>query len=97
MMDNILQVVSVAGAVLVLGAFLALQRGWWAGHGRGYLWSNFVGAALLVLVASLDGRIGFILLEGAWAAVALLSIIRGPGPTQRRQEPRVSRVYIAPQ
>ncbi len=80
-MDNVLQVVSLAGAVLVLGAFLALQRGWWASHGRGYLWSNFVGAVLLVLVATLDGRMGFILLEGAWAAVSLLSIIQAQGPT----------------
>ena len=87
-MDNVLQVVSVAGAVLVLAAFFALQRGWWASHGRRYLWSNFVGAALLVLVATVDGRIGFILLEGAWAAITLLSIVRGP--TLRRQEPGVS-------
>ena len=90
MMDNVLQVVSPAGAVLVLGAFLALQRGWWASHGRRYLWSNFVGAALLVLVASLDGRTGFILLEGAWAAVSLLSIIQGRRPRPPRPEPGVS-------
>ena len=90
MMDNVLQVVSLAGAVLVLGAFLALQRGWWASSGRTYLWSNFVGATLLVLVATLDGRIGFILLEGVWAAVSLLSIIHRRGPEPPRPEPGVS-------
>jgi hypothetical protein len=71
-----MQGLSVIGAGLILGAFLALQRRWWASHDARYLWANFVGASLLAIVAIWDRRIGFIVLEVAWAAVALASLFR---------------------
>ena len=80
MIDLLLQAVSVVGAGLILGAFFALQRGWWASHDLGYLWANFIGATLLGIVAVWDRRIGFIVLELAWAGVAAASILRGRPP-----------------
>ena len=84
-MNVFVQFVSVAGAALILGAFFALQRGWWTRHQTTYLWCNLVGAALLTAVAVWDRRIGFILLEAAWGAVALVSLTQrtraqSPGP-----------------
>lgn len=80
MTELVLQAVSVVGAGLILGAFFALQRGWWASHDLGYLWANFLGATLLGIVAVSDRRIGFVILEVAWAAVAAVSILRGRPP-----------------
>ena len=81
-MNVVVQVVSVAGAAMILGAFLALQRGWWSRHQPAYLWCNLVGASLLTAVGVWDRRIGFILLEAAWAAVAFVSLMqRGSRPT----------------
>ncbi len=86
LMNLATQVVSVVGAVLILGAFVALQRGRWRSHSPPYLWSNFVGATLLALVATWDRQVGFILLEGAWAALALLSLLgRSPPPAPNRR------------
>ncbi|MDH5804321.1 MAG: hypothetical protein OEZ54_03980 [Gemmatimonadota bacterium] len=70
-MDIIVQLASLVGAVLILLGFLMLQRRVWTSHGWPYLWANFVGASLLAAVAIVDRRLGFILLEVAWALVSL--------------------------
>jgi hypothetical protein len=75
-MPVLVQAVSLLGAGLVLGAFSALQRGRWRPDGRPYLWCNLLGAGLLSLVAFWDRRLGFIVLEGAWAAIAAASLWR---------------------
>jgi hypothetical protein len=75
-MNLIVQFVSLVGAGLVLGAYVALQQRWWTSTGSGYLWFNFIGALALTVVAVLDQRIGFVILEGVWAAVSLVAIAR---------------------
>jgi drug/metabolite transporter (DMT)-like permease len=72
------QATSLLGALMVLGAYLALQRGWLRGDDRVFNVLNFVGAGMLTWVAVEDRRIGFILLEGAWALLSL------PGALRRR-------------
>lgn len=65
---------SILGATLILTAFFANQRSWITSRAPAYLWANFIGASLLAVVAVIDGRIGFILLEGLWAIVSFWSI-----------------------
>jgi len=72
----IVQTGSVVGAVLILLAFFCLQRGWWTSNGRVYLWSNFIGAIVLAVVAVYEQLLGFVLLESIWAAVSLAGIMR---------------------
>lgn len=86
-MNVLMQFVSLTGALLVLGAFYGLQRGWWSRHGRAYLWANLVGATLLLVVAAFDRRAGFVVLEGAWAAVALRSLMRPVAPAATDGKP----------
>ena len=73
----IAQVISLLGAGLLLGAYLALQRGWLGPRDRAYNAMNFLGAAVLAGIAVLDGRWGFILLEGTWALLSLPPLLRG--------------------
>ncbi len=75
-MTMVLQVASLVGAALILSAYVALQRRHWSSTGAAYLWFNLVGALLLAAVAVADRRAGFIILEGVWAAVSLVSIVR---------------------
>jgi drug/metabolite transporter (DMT)-like permease len=70
------QLIAGLGAALVLGAYLALQRGWLAREDRSYNALNFVGAALLTWVALEDRRWGFIVLEGAWALLSVPGMLR---------------------
>ncbi|MFN2566739.1 MAG: hypothetical protein ABR499_17215 [Gemmatimonadaceae bacterium] len=70
------QAISLIGAVLVLSGYVALQRGWLAGEDRLFNLLNFVGAGLLTWVAVIDRRVGFILLEGAWALLSLPGVVR---------------------
>lgn len=73
-MDTLMQVLSLLGAVLVLLAFVLLQRGKWKSDAPAYLWFNLVGATALTIVGAWDRRIGFVLLEGVWAIVSLVSL-----------------------
>jgi hypothetical protein len=75
MTDFWVQVVSLVGAVLILVAFVALQRGWSRSDSPGYLWANLTGSSLLAAVAIWDRRLGFVVLEVAWAAVSFWSIV----------------------
>jgi hypothetical protein len=75
------QIMSLIGAALILGAYLALQRGWLGREDRIFHATNLVGAALLTVVAIADQRIGFIVLEGAWTLISLPGTIRPPRAT----------------
>ena len=70
------QLVSLVGAALILVAYLALQRGWMPRESRLYNALNFVGSGLLAYVAVKDRRMGFIILEAAWALLSLPGMLR---------------------
>ncbi len=71
-----LQVLSVIGALMVLGAYAMIQSGLWRELDPGYLALNIIGSLMLGVVAIADQRIGFILLEFAWAAMGCVGVVR---------------------
>jgi hypothetical protein len=72
------QAISIIGAILILAAYVALQRGRLGREHRSFNVLNFVGSALLTWVAVIDQRVGFIVLEGAWALLSIPGMLR-PG------------------
>lgn len=72
------QIVSVAGAIMILAAYVALQTGRLGREDRLFHALNFFGSALLTWVAVVDRRVGFILLEAIWALLSLPGTLRGP-------------------
>jgi hypothetical protein len=69
------QVVQIVGAVLILVACAANQRGSMSPRSRTYLWLNFAGSVILAVVAVITVNWGFLLLEGVWAAVSLHGLL----------------------
>ena len=72
----LLQVMSVVGALMVLTAYGLNQAGIWRELHAGYLILNIVGSLTLGIVAIVDQRAGFILLEFAWAGLGLIGVAR---------------------
>lgn len=67
----------LVGAALILSAFVLAQVGRLKTASMAYLVLNLFGAGTLAVVAAVDGDIGFLLLEGVWAAISAVSIVRG--------------------
>jgi hypothetical protein len=72
------QVLSLVGAAMILGAYVGYQRGTMGRDNLSYNLLNFVGSGLLTWVAVIDRRWGFIVLEGSWALLSLVPILRPP-------------------
>lgn len=72
------QLIGLIGAILVLGAYLALQRQWLTLEQRVYHGLNLVGAGLLAWIAATERQVGLTLVEGAWALLSLPGLVRPP-------------------
>ena len=71
-MEDVIQVV---GAVLILTAFIAAQRGAMSPQSLVYLWLNLIGSATLAVLAARHSDWGFLLLEGVWALVSAWGLL----------------------
>jgi hypothetical protein len=69
------QAVQIAGALLILAAFVLAQRGVFDQRSLAYLVPNLVGSAVLAVDAWLEEQWGFLLLEGVWAIVSAWSLV----------------------
>ena len=69
-----LQLISVLGALTIMGAYAAGQFGLADASKISYQVANFLGSASLAVVAVVDWQPGFLLLEGAWALMSLWGI-----------------------
>lgn len=74
------QILSLTGAGLILAAYVANQRGRLGPDRTAYNLMNLVGSLLLLWVAVVDWRWGFILLEASWALASIPPLLRKPTP-----------------
>ncbi|HKT34296.1 MAG TPA: hypothetical protein VJR03_05655 [Nitrospira sp.] len=88
----LLQIMSVVGALMVLTAYGLNQAGIWRELHGGYLLLNIVGSLMLGLVAIVDQRAGFILLEFAWAGLGVIGVARAIR-SRRKQRSQSTKEY----
>ena len=71
-----MQVISVFGALAILGAYAANLLGWLGPANLSYSVANLIGSGILTFIAVVDEQFGFILLESVWALVSLCGVIQ---------------------
>jgi hypothetical protein len=74
--EAMLQIVQIVGAILVLAAFVAAQLRLVHQESLVYLVLNVVGAGILAVLAFQEQQWGFLLLEGVWTLVSLRGVIQ---------------------
>lgn len=70
------QIVSLVGAGMILAAFAAQQAGKLGRENLAYLLLNLFGSAILTYFAVEAKSSGLIALEGSWAVISLISLVR---------------------
>jgi hypothetical protein len=90
-----IQLVSVLGSLLVLGAYVASQFGYLSVKSLAFAYANIVGSGILAMVAALEAQWGFLLLEGAWASVSLVAVMRQRAKANTHRERRWSEARVA--
>ena len=69
-----IQLISIAGALLILVPFAGSQLGRLSPQSLAYQIMNLVGAASLTTVAVIEVQYGFILLEGIWTIMSTVGL-----------------------
>ncbi len=72
----LMQVISIVGAVLVLGAYAAHQLERLPRETYTYQLMNLFGGASLFAAATLTGQFGLMIVEGAWAVISLGGLVQ---------------------
>jgi hypothetical protein len=72
---NPVMLLEIGGSLLILAAFAAAQTGRLDVRSVPYLVLNVLGAAVLAVIAAVHASWGFLLLEGTWTIVSLLSLL----------------------
>src|SRR5215212_2091064 len=90
-----IQLVSVLGWLLLLVAYVASQFGYLRGSGRASAFANIMGSGILAVVAAREAQWRFLLLEGAWASVSLVAVVRHRAKTNTHRERRLSDPRVA--
>lgn len=70
------QAIQLIGAILVLLGYVLSQTGRVDGSARSYLVINLIGSGFLAAAAALGHQWGFLLLNGTWAVISAVNLIR---------------------
>jgi hypothetical protein len=75
-MDLTRQLISFAGALLILIAYAGHQMGWMNARRPAYNFLNAAGSVSLWWIAMHPCQVGFVVLEGVWTVISIWALAR---------------------
>jgi hypothetical protein len=72
---------------MILVAYAAAQTGRWSTDSLVYLVLNLIGSVVLAVLAAASENWGFLLLEGVWAVVTAVSLVKLRARTRAHGKP----------
>jgi drug/metabolite transporter (DMT)-like permease len=84
------QLISLAGALMILGAYAAQQFQKLNSDSVLYLILNLVGAAILAVIAIRLRQLGLTVVESAWSLVSLVMLLRKIGQASKQRDTQKS-------
>lgn len=76
----------IIGVSLILSAYFLNLFNKLATTSSLYLWMNFIGASLACISSVLINYMPFVVLEGTWAVVSLVAIVKQRKSTSKKSE-----------
>ena len=86
---GVLDLVGIAGVVILVIAYLLLQLNELNGSGFAYSFLNFLGASLIIVSLLVDFNLSAFLMEAFWALISLIGIFRHLRTTMLRPDTRL--------
>lgn len=70
------QIVSLAGAILILVAYVAHQLKWMRPQSAAYNLMNAAGSGILAYIAFRPFQVGFVIMETSWVIISVYALLR---------------------
>ena len=71
-----LEIIQIAGALMLLVCFLLVQAKRMSSEGYPYLLLNLIGSATMTVTALIAHQWGFVFLEGVWALFSIWGLLQ---------------------
>ncbi len=76
----LMQIASLAGALLILVAYVGHQLKWMRPQGLAYNLMNAAGSGILAYIALRPFQVGFVMLEGSCVIISVYALLRSRRP-----------------
>lgn len=79
------QIIGIAGFLAYMTGFAGLQFGWLDGNGAAFVWSNIMGAVLVLISLTHAFNLASALTQVSWIVIGLAGLVRRRALAQTHQ------------
>lgn len=73
---SLYQIIGLAGFLAYMAGFAGLQLGWLDGNGSTYVWTNIIGASLVLISLTHAFNLASALIQISWIVIGVAGLVR---------------------